>query len=109
GPGQGSEFIVRLPVLRDSEPAPGNGEAGESVRRRLPSESRRILVVDDNRDGADSLAHLLEILGHQVRRAYDGPQAVQAALEWRPELVLLDIGLPRPSGYVVARRRRAQP
>jgi CheY-like chemotaxis protein len=66
------------------------------------------LVVDDNRDAADSLAQVLQYLGHEARTAYDGPEAVQAATAFRPEVVLLDIGLPKMNGYEVARHIRQQ-
>jgi len=71
------------------------------------SSQHRILVVDDNEDAADSLATLLEVLGYQVRVAYDGPEAIAAADEFRPEAGLLDIGLPRLSGYDIARHIRS--
>jgi CheY-like chemotaxis protein len=70
-------------------------------------DSRRILVVDDNADAADSLGMLLEVRGDQVRIAYDGLEALAAEAEFRPEVVLLDIGMPRLSGYDVAKRIRA--
>ncbi len=69
--------------------------------------SRRVLVVDDNEDAADSLAMLLSVRGDEVRIAYDGEQAVAAQLDFRPEVVLLDIGLPKLSGYDVARAIRS--
>src|SRR5262249_14722787 len=69
----------------------------------------RILVVDDNPDAGDTLARLLELNGHEVRLARDGPTALEAARDFRPEIVLLDIGLPRMDGYEVARRLREQP
>jgi CheY-like chemotaxis protein len=65
--------------------------------------------VDDNRDGADSLAEMLRILGNDTRTAYDGEEAVAAAAEYRPDVVLLDIGLPRLNGYEACRRIRGQP
>jgi len=71
--------------------------------------ARRILVVDDNRDQAESLGMLLEIFGHQVRIAYDGAQALEIAETFKPQMVLLDIGLPGMSGYDVARRMRENP
>ena len=80
---------------------------GEEQRRRLPT--LRILVVDDNRDAADSLAMMLEIMGNDVRTAYDGEEAVRAAGEFRPDVVLLDIGLPKLNGYEACRRIREQP
>ncbi len=70
-------------------------------------ESRRILVVDDNVDAADSLGMLLEVRGDQVRIAYDGLEAIAAEEEFRPEVALLDIGMPKLSGYDVAKRIRA--
>ena len=69
---------------------------------------RRVLVVDDNEDAADSLATLLDVTGFLVRVAYDGPEAIAAADEFRPAVALLDIGLPRLSGYDIARHVRAQ-
>jgi CheY-like chemotaxis protein len=68
---------------------------------------RRILVVDDNEDAADSLATLLEVLGYQVRVAYDGPEAIEAADDFKPAAGLLDIGLPHLSGYDIARHIRS--
>jgi CheY-like chemotaxis protein len=68
----------------------------------------RILVVEDNMDAADSLARLLEMFGHEVRVARDGPQALATAASWRPQCVLLDLGLPGMDGYEVARRLRQE-
>ena len=102
GAGRGSEFILRLPCLSD-------GPAVRPVARpaaRTPAARRQVLVVDDNRDAADSLATLLELSGHEVRRAYDGLTAVEIATRLRPDLVLLDIGLPLLNGYEAARRIR---
>ncbi|MET0508359.1 MAG: ATP-binding protein [Burkholderiaceae bacterium] len=102
GAGRGSEFILRLPCLSD-------GPAVRPVARaaaRTPVARRQVLVVDDNRDAADSLATLLELSGHEVRRAYDGLTAVEIATRLRPDLVLLDIGLPLLNGYEAARRIR---
>src|SRR6187200_2893621 len=70
--------------------------------------STRVLVVDDNEDAADSLATLLGVMGYEVRIAYDGPEAIAAADEFRPAVALLDIGLPKLSGYDIARHVRAQ-
>jgi len=70
------------------------------------SEQRRVLVVDDNADAADSLAMLLQVRGDDVRVAYDGEEALAAELDFRPAVVLLDIGMPKLSGYEVARRIR---
>ena len=74
----------------------------------LPSASTRVLVVDDNVAAADSLATLLGVMGYEVRIAYDGPEAIVAADEFKPAVALLDIGLPKLSGYDIARHVRAQ-
>jgi CheY-like chemotaxis protein len=106
GPGQGSEFVVRLPVLERRQGRPqGDGEA---IGVPAGSAGRHILVVDDNADAAESLAMLLRVRGHEVRVALDGETALQAASTYRPEVVLLDIGLPRMDGYEVARRLRTE-
>lgn len=73
------------------------------------AQGRRVLVVDDNRDSAESMAVLLRLLGHEARTVFHGEEVVPAALEFEPELILLDIGLPGLDGYEVARRVRAQP
>ena len=104
--GQGSEFVVRLPVLptyKPQLPSPIT-EAGQPTIRPL-----RVLVVDDNVDTVLSFSMLLKALGHDVRPAHDGPTAVQAALDYQPDLVLLDIGLPGLNGYEVAKRIRQHP
>ena len=69
-------------------------------------DTRRVLVVDDNEDAADSLATLLDVVGYQVRVAYDGPEAIEAADDFKPDAALLDIGLPHLSGYDIARHIR---
>jgi signal transduction histidine kinase len=101
----GAEFIVQLPVLAES-PAEGstNGEKEEVPAIAV----RRVLVVDDNVDSAESLAMLLRLGGHEIETAYDGVQAVESAERFRPDLVLLDIGLPRMDGYDAAVRIREQ-
>ena len=70
---------------------------------------KRILVVDDNQDSADSLAMLLHMLGHEVKTANDGERALSAAAEFRPDVAILDIGLPTVNGYDLAKRIRAEP
>jgi signal transduction histidine kinase/CheY-like chemotaxis protein len=105
GPGKGSEFVVRLPVLRTPQ-APEAGKADRTAQGHSPP--RRVLVVDDNVDAAESLAMLLRVGRHDVRTAHDGPTALRVAEAFRPEVMLLDIGLPRMDGYEVARRLRGQ-
>ncbi|QKT02613.1 PAS domain S-box protein [Ectothiorhodospiraceae bacterium 2226] len=107
GLGQGSEFVVHLPLPGDDA---GDQEAPESQTSHGPLESsHRVVVADDNHDAADSLAALLEIMGLQPRVAYDGPGALKACDDYRPAVVLLDIGMPGMDGYEVARRLRANP
>jgi PAS domain S-box-containing protein len=110
GPGEGSEFVLRLPVLR-SPHHPAAGPARDEKRTpRAGPPRRRILVVDDNADAANSLARLLTRLhGQEVRVAHDGPSALDVAREFRPEVALLDIGLPGMDGYELARRLRGMP
>jgi two-component system CheB/CheR fusion protein len=103
GPGRGSEFVVSLPTADTISAAP-RGTAGESAE---DSGARRILVVDDNRDAAESLAVMLRLMGHGVETAHSGPAALALAPALAPDVVLLDIGLPGMDGYEVARRLRA--
>ena len=106
GAGRGSEFVVRLPILLTKpEGRPLSPPAGE----RVPAPVRRILVVDDNRDSADSLAQLLSLTGNDTRTAHDGEEGVLLAEDFRPDVVLLDIGLPKLNGYEVCRKIREQP
>jgi PAS domain S-box-containing protein len=104
GEGMGSEFTVRLPAAPMLAPP---REAARSIQP-LPQKApvKRVLVVDDNVDAADTLGMLMRSLGHEARVVYDGMQALQAAAEFRPDVVLLDIGLPGLNGYEVARRLR---
>src|SRR5262245_10839281 len=103
GPGRGSEFVVRLPALELVEsPSPARADA----RVSRPPQHLRVLVVDDNADTADTLATLLELEGHQVKLAHDGPTALAAAATFRPDAVVLDLGLPGMDGFEVARRLR---
>jgi CheY-like chemotaxis protein len=79
------------------------------VKQTAPPLARRILVVDDNRESAASLAMLLDLTGNETKTAHDGVEAVEAAASFRPDVVLLDIGLPQLNGYDAARKIRAQP
>jgi CheY-like chemotaxis protein len=105
GLGEGAEFVVRLPVVME-EVQPERQDGND--RPVTPKLSRRILIVDDNRDGADSLAAMLRLLGNDTRTAYDGLEGVRVAGEYRPDVVLLDIGLPRLNGCEACRRIREQ-
>ena len=105
GPGQGSEFVVTLPrsVEADAPAAPSDSAAPAG------SGTLRVLVVDDNIDGAEMLGTLLEMSGYQVSLAFNGEQGLANALAERPDVCLLDIGLPDIDGHELARRLRSQP
>ena len=105
GPGRGSEFVVRLPLGAASDDT-----AATAPPRDDPAQTtlRRILVVDDSRDAAASLARLLRLDGHEVHTAHDGLEAVEAAQRVNPDLVLLDIGLPKLNGYDACRQIRSK-
>ncbi len=106
GLGKGSEFLVRLPLLVES-PKGHSALASENVA--IPgSTRRRVLVADDNVDSAESLAMLLSLMGHEVAVAHDGSAAVELAAQYQPEVILLDIGMPKLNGYEVARQIRDQ-
>ncbi|WP_020471621.1 PAS domain-containing protein [Zavarzinella formosa] len=104
GYGLGSEFIIRLPSCEPPEPSP---ETLPAVQRTHVS--RRILVVDDNQDAAESLALMFRLMGHDTQTAHDGLAAVELAATVRPDLILLDIGMPKLDGYAAARRIRELP
>jgi signal transduction histidine kinase/CheY-like chemotaxis protein len=103
GPGLGSEFIVRLPLMVATTATP------TAPRKLEPLPSRRILIVDDSRDGGESLAMLLRVLGAEVALAHSGRDALDCVDTFSPDVVLLDIGMPGMDGYEVARRIRASP
>ncbi len=105
GPGRGSEFIVRLPLAQVNAAAPHLDAAGSEA----PLEGRRVLVVDDNSDAAESLALLLQSAGAEVHTANDGPAGLAAVRRFLPHAVLLDLGMPGMDGFEVARRLRAEP
>ena len=101
----GSEFVVRLPVLLDERAAlPSHPPATEPA----PVTGLRILVVDDNHDSAESLSLLLELAGYQTNVAFDGVEAVEAAASFRPEVILMDLGMPKLNGFEAARQIRQQ-
>ena len=105
GAGRGSEFVVRIPTVAAQRSDAGLAQPAVSA----PTSRRRILVVDDNADAAESLAALLAISGHETRLAHDGLQAVEEAKAFRPDVVFLDIGMPELDGHETARRIRQEP
>ena len=102
GIGQGSEFVVRLPTIAATD-APADRPP---LTERVVANPRRILVVDDNRDAAETLVSLLQFSGHETFAAYDGVKAVEAAARIQPDVILMDIGLPGLNGYEAARMIR---
>jgi len=106
GPGRGSTFVVKLPA---SQPAAKATEEAGRVTRHPGTTGKSVLVVEDHRDGADSLAMLLGVDGNEIHVARDGEDALEAAERLRPDVILLDIGLPKLNGYEVCRRIREQP
>lgn len=106
GPGCGSEFIVRLPMTAEADPVQSAAQATAPEVRGPPG--GRVLVVDDNRDAAESLGLLLQLMGCIVRVAYAGAEALSIARSFEPDTAFLDIGMPRMDGYQLARRLREQ-
>jgi signal transduction histidine kinase len=106
GPGRGAEFTVRLPVMASSLAVVWNGD---KERGAIPEiEPQRILVADDNHDAAEALSLQLQLAGHDVRTAHDGLEALQLARTFGPDIVLLDLGMPKMDGYEVARQLRTE-
>jgi CheY-like chemotaxis protein len=107
GANRGCEFVIRLPALAEAIPA----GVDDNVAHREPKDQRprRILIVDDHPDVTRSLARLLRLSGHEVRTALEGQAALEELANYRPEIVLLDIGLPGMDGYEVAQSIRKQP
>jgi CheY-like chemotaxis protein len=105
GEGEGSTFTVTLPVADPSRRVPEAPRPGEGT----PAAGRRVLVVDDNRDGAESMAEMLRLLGSEVKTAHDGVEAAEASEVFRPEVILMDVGMPRLDGLGATRLIRAQP
>jgi len=104
GPGEGSEFVVKLPLtLPPGASVPAVAERQNAVSRK------RIIVVDDNDDQVQSLAMLLTMMGHDVAQAANGHDAIERAIRFKPDLMLIDIGMPGMEGYDVARQIRERP
>jgi CheY-like chemotaxis protein len=107
GPGQGSEFTIRLPHADWAETVPARTLASHAVGHS--ARPQRVLLVDDNEDAATMLAETLTLAGHRVRTAHDGPEALRAAAAFRPQVAVVDIGLPVMDGYELARRLKDLP
>ena len=105
GAGKGSEFIVRLPAVTQAAQPPLEDKL---VTDERPHFRRRILVVDDNLDSAESMALMLKLSGHEVATAHDGMEALELAKEFQPDVALLDLGMPKLDGYEAARSIRQQ-
>jgi PAS domain S-box-containing protein len=105
GHGRGSEFVVRLPVVLSLA---GQSADEDSQSRVGPGGQRRVLVVDDSHDSATSLAMMLQLMGYETRAAHDGLEALEVAEDFRPRVILLDIGMPKLNGYDTARRLRQE-
>ncbi|HEY4259121.1 MAG TPA: PAS domain S-box protein [Schlesneria sp.] len=105
GEGQGSTFTVTLPIT--IAPLDSTRDVGGADTVALPKQ--RILVVDDNRDSATTMAMMLKLLGHEIKTAHDGVEAVEVAERFRPEIILMDVGMPRLNGYEATKRIREQP
>jgi PAS domain S-box-containing protein len=104
GPGSGSTFVVRLPLGARS----GTEAVAAPVAAPRPAHAEKILVVDDNRDAAQTMAYLLQAEGHVVKTAFSGEEAITQAAEFRPDLIFMDLGMPKVDGYEATRRIRAQ-
>jgi CheY-like chemotaxis protein len=104
GRGRGTSIYVRLPIAA-AAPAPLQPTRSDTARR-FSSTAHRILIADDNRDAAESMGMLLRLMGNDVRTVFDGVEAVEEAETFRPDLILLDIGMPKLNGYDAARRIR---
>jgi CheY-like chemotaxis protein len=108
GPGTGSTFTVHLPVAPTSSPSAAQRRSGMTTPLPRAPAGRRVLVVDDNRDGLELIAELLATIGHEVRTAHDGPGALEVIKEFRPDVAILDIGLPVMDGYELAQKLAAE-
>ncbi|HEY6862554.1 MAG TPA: response regulator [Burkholderiales bacterium] len=109
GPGKGSEFVIRLPRANGAVETPEPQARPAVPKSERENRQLKVLVVDDSVDSAESMAIILEMSGHNVRKAHNGPDALRTAAEYRPDVVLMDIGMPGMSGHEVAQRMRETP
>ena len=109
GPGKGSEFVIRLPPAAEAQASASDPVGARPRAVAVDAQGRRILIVDDNNDAADSLADLLRDVGHEVEVAYSPVAALKIVEAFRPEVAVLDIGLPVMDGYELAARLRSNP
>jgi CheY-like chemotaxis protein len=108
GLGHGTEFVIRLPISDDAPTAvPTERQSADAAH--ASTAKRRVVIVDDNQDAAETLATLLQMHGHTVQVFYDAAEGLEAAERMRPEVVLLDIAMPKIDGYELCSRIRAQP
>jgi PAS domain S-box-containing protein len=105
GPGRGSEFMVRLPIV---EPTGNQSDSADNAQTQ-GSSRHRILIAEDGQDAADSFGMMLSMMGHQVEVVYDGQSAINTARDFRPNVIFMDLGMPRLDGYHAARTIRAEP
>ena len=111
GLGRGSTFIIRLPARSNDLSADDDAPAGDApsvAPAAAQAEARRVLVVDDNVDAAETLVMMMQLLGQTTQQAHDGKAALEVAARFKPQIVVMDIGLPGLSGYEVVRRMRAE-
>ena len=111
GLGHGSTFVIRLPATSDDLSADDNDVRAADTQSAAPpaqAEARRVLVVDDNVDAAETLVMMMQLLGQTTQQAHDGKAALEVAARFKPQIVVMDIGLPGLSGYEVVRRMRAE-
>ena len=106
--GTGSEFVVLLPLARQKQGERAGNDRQQQTVAPLTSSGMRILIADDNVDAASTLAILLELLGNKVKQVNDGAAAVEAAASFRPQVALIDIGMPKLNGYQVCQQIRQQ-
>ena len=109
GLGKGSVFSVWLPITLETEPSRPTSGPHKAAPSERNTANCRVLLVEDNRDLARSMARLIRLFGHDIRVAFDGPEAVQIGGEYKPDVVLMDIGLPKLNGYDAARKMRSMP